>query len=96
MTTGTRTVDHEQIRRWVETRNGSPAVVAGTHDTQNSGILRIDFPDYGGEGALQHISWDEFFTIFEDRQLAFLHQDKTDRGELSRFNKFVDRDGEGE
>ena len=34
-----------------------------------------------------------FFKIFDDNELAFLYQDKTKEGEVSRFSKFVERDG---
>lgn len=37
--------------------------------------------------------WDEFFKIFDDNELAFLYQDKTKEGEVSRFSKFVERNG---
>lgn len=87
MSEAARTTDHDVIRNWVEARDGHPARVK---DTGEGGVLRIDFdpPDEG----LQKISWDEFFGIFEDRKLAFLHQDMTEDGQTSRFNKFVDRD----
>ncbi len=56
----------------------------------DGGILRVDFqePDEG----LEEIDWDEFFEIFEENALAFLHQDNTGSGGESRFNKFVKRD----
>lgn len=81
------TSNHEVIRNWVEARGGHPVRV---EDTGDGGILRIDFdpPDDG----LERISWEEFFDVFEERRLAFLHQDLTERGETSRFNKFVSRD----
>jgi hypothetical protein len=37
------------------------------------------------------MDWDEFFTVFEDRKLAFLYQEKSEDGGVSRFNKFVSR-----
>ena len=80
------TTDHDEIRRWVEERGGTPARVQGT---EPGGILRIDFGE--PEESLEEISWDTFFDIFEDRRLAFLHQDEQD-GSQSRFNKLVDRD----
>jgi hypothetical protein len=41
---------------------------------------------------LEEIDWDEFFRIFDENRLAFLHQDETrDSGGTSRFNKFVER-----
>ena len=41
---------------------------------------------------LEEIGWDRFFEVFEAQKLAFLHQDLTEDGQPSRFNKFVDRD----
>jgi len=81
------TTDHDAIRKWAEARDGRPAKVKGQGD---GGILRIDFDP--PEENLEEISWDEFFAIFDDRKLAFLHQDKTGDGKTSRFNRFVDRD----
>jgi len=85
MTEAATTTDHEKIRKWVEERDGRPVKVDVSGD---GGILRIDFGK--PEEDLTEISWDEFFEIFEERKLAFLHQDKTSKGE-SRFNKFVSR-----
>lgn len=34
----------------------------------------------------------EFFEIFDNSKLAFLHPEETDDGAQSRFNKFVSRD----
>jgi hypothetical protein len=83
MAEATTTTDHEAIRAWVEDRDGRPTAVR-TGD--EGGILRIDFGD--AEEALEPIEWDEFFRIFDDNNLAFLHQEEG----RSRFNKFVERD----
>lgn len=86
MSEATTTTDHEEIRKWAEARDGKPSKV----DTGPAGgILRIDFGE--PEEKLEPISWDEFFQIFDDNKLAFLHQDKTSDGGTSRFNKFVER-----
>ncbi len=86
------TTDHEQIRRWVEARGGHPATVKRTvRDHQAAGIIRIDFPGYSGAQTLEPITWDEWFDMFENRQLGFLYQDKTANGKQSRFNKLVAR-----
>jgi hypothetical protein len=81
------TTDHDVIRKWAEERGGKPATVKATEENGHAGILRIDFdpPDEG----LDRISWDEFFEKFDDAGIAFLHQDRTKDGELSRFHKFV-------
>ncbi|EGF24650.1 hypothetical protein [Rhodopirellula baltica] len=89
------TTDHETIRNWVHERGGVPATVESTADSDEGiGILRIDFPHGGRNDTLSTISWDNFFNKFEESNLAFLHEDKTARGELSRFCKFIDREQE--
>jgi hypothetical protein len=40
---------------------------------------------------LAEVSWDDFFQKFEKEKLAFLYQDKTKDGSVSRFHKFVQR-----
>ncbi len=87
----TTTTDHETIRRWAEERGGRPAGVRGTGDEGDPGILRIDFPGQGEEDALEELSWDEFFEKFDEKGLAFLHQEQTSDGDVSRFFKFVRR-----
>jgi hypothetical protein len=87
MSEATTTTNHKIIRKWVETRKGRPSKVSDAGD--DGGILRIDFGEK--EPNLEQVSWDEFFEIFDDRKLAFLHQDQTEAGKESRFNKFVAR-----
>ena len=82
------TTNHDEIRKWVEQRDGRPTAVRTKGE---GGILRIDFGDK--DEALDEIEWDEFFRIFDENKLAFLHQDKLEGGKTSRFNKFVDRNG---
>jgi hypothetical protein len=98
MSSAKKTTDHEEIRRWVEERGGHPARVKTSGQKDGGGILRIDFDEPGGndDERLERISWDEFFKIFDENELAFLHQDKTADGKLSRFNKFVSRTGDEE
>jgi hypothetical protein len=55
------------------------------------GIIRIDFPGYSGKGSLEEISWDDWFEKFEEKKLAFLHQDETAGGKKSNFNKLINR-----
>ncbi|MFL6575563.1 MAG: hypothetical protein ACJ8MR_03025 [Povalibacter sp.] len=85
------TTNHDEIRRWVESRKGHPAFVKSTRKG-DSGLLRIDFGE--PEEGFDEISWDEFFDTFEQSNLAFLYQDETSNGSKSRFNKFVSRDSE--
>jgi hypothetical protein len=90
MSSAVTTTDHDTIRSWIEARGGRPARVK---DQGAGGILRIDFGE--PEENLEPIEWDEFFAIFDENDLAFLHQDEVNGG-TSRFNKFVERsNGQG-
>ena len=86
------TTNHEEIRRWVEERGGHPARVKDTESKNSPGVLRIDYPGFSGEHRLEAISWDEFFEVFDDNNLAFIYQDETKDGKQSRFSKLIDRD----
>lgn len=86
------TIDHDEIRRWVEEHGGRPAQVMRTGGKGQTGILRIDFPGFSGAGSLAPIAWDEFFQKFDESNLAFLYQDQTKSGRPSRFNKLVGRE----
>jgi hypothetical protein len=85
------TTDHDEIRRWVEARDGTPAAVRATESDDDPGVLRIRFREETAED-LNTIGWDDFFDKFEESNLAFLYQDKTTDGGTSRFHKFVRRD----
>ncbi|MBA4808514.1 hypothetical protein [Brevundimonas sp.] len=89
MSEAKRLTDHDAIRRWAEARGARPSRVRNTTDADGGGVLRFDFGD--PEEALEEISWDDFFRVFEDSQLALLEQDETKSGETSRFSKFVNR-----
>jgi hypothetical protein len=85
MSSAKRTRDHAEIRRWAESRGGIPTFVKGTGE----GVLRIDFVEGRGSGGreenLAETSWDEWFQVFDDRGLEFLHVPDGD----SRFFKLV-------
>lgn len=78
------TKSHEVIRRWAEARGATPATVPGTEHDTRPGVLRFDFPGYGGQG-LRHISWDEWFRTFDERNLTFVFQEHTRDGRMSNF-----------
>lgn len=86
------TTNHDEIRRWVEERGGFPARVKGTDERGAGGVLRIDYPGFTGAERLEKIDWEEFFTAFDQNNLAFLYQDQLEGGETSRFSKLIDRD----
>jgi len=93
MSSAQKTTDHDEIRKWIEARKGRPSIVGSTGDNgRQGGLLRIDFAEKDEE--LEEVDWDQFFKIFDESKLAFLHQDKTADGKVSRFNKFVSAEGD--
>jgi hypothetical protein len=84
--------DHQRIREWAEERGARPACVRGTGGKGDTGLIRLDFPGFSGEGTLEEISWDEWFKAFDENKLALLIQEETAGGEQSSFNKLVSRE----
>ena len=85
------TQDHDEIRKWAEERGGKPAVVASTESEDQTGILRLMFPNAPNhnDGALEEISWEEFFEKFDESGLELTYQEKTADGQRSDFNKLT-------
>lgn len=78
------TKDHDVIQRWAEERDATPATVPGTEHGDHLGVLRFDFPGYGGDD-LEHVEWDEWFHTFDVRDLEFKYQDTLASGKQSNF-----------
>lgn len=83
------TRNYEEIKNWVEERDGYPATVIATKGDVGAGLLRIDFPDYSGAESLERTSWETFFDKFDSENIEFLYQNQTADGQPSRFCKFV-------
>lgn len=88
------TTNHDEIRGWIESHGGDPAIVEATKNGA-SGVLRVDFHSTQSQGSLKDVSWDEFFDIFEKNHLAFIYQEPKS-GKDSRFFKFIERQEEDE
>ena len=78
------TRNREVIRQWAENRRAKPATVAGTEKDGGAGVLRFDFPGYGGKD-LKEIGWEDWFSTFEKRNLVFLYQEHLKEGKPSNF-----------
>jgi len=95
MAQGQALIDHDQIRRWAESRGAVPARVKGTGQRRGKGdvgMIRLDFPGFSGGESLKPIAWNEWFRQFDANNLALVVQDRTNRGTRSNFNKLVSRD----
>ncbi|HEX9052743.1 MAG TPA: hypothetical protein VF841_19610, partial [Anaeromyxobacter sp.] len=89
---GKTTTDHDTIRRWAEERGGKPSEVLGTERGDEIGMIRIDFPGFGGAGKLREISWDDWFRKFDESNLALVYEEETSGGQRSNFNKLIGRE----
>lgn len=96
MTLSKTTRDHDEIRRWAESRGAVPAEVRGTERGGEAGILRFEFKHAPNrnDSKLHEIPWDEFFEKFDENDLELVYQEKTSDGEKSNFNKLVHPDSE--
>lgn len=81
------TRNHDVIMRWAEERKAQPATIEGTEHEGRPGVLRFDFPGYGG--GIKQISWDEWFKTFDARELTFLYQEHLKNGSQSNFFKLT-------
>ena len=86
-----RTTDHDEIRKWAESRGAIPAEVSSTHRGKEPGILRFEFPKTPNhnDSNLQEVRWEDFFRKFDENDLELLYQDRTADGQKSNFNKLV-------
>ena len=91
MTLSKTTQDHDEIRKWAESRGAVPAEVKGTERNDETGILRFEFPKATNKNdcKLEGISWEEFFEKFDKNNLELVYQEKTADGQKSNFNKLV-------
>jgi hypothetical protein len=87
------TQDHDDIRSWAEARGAQPATVPGTEHGDHLGVLRFDFPGYGGED-LEHVEWDRWFDTFDRRNLTFVYQERKKDGSQSNFFRLTNPDRE--
>lgn len=82
------TRNHDVICQWAESRKAMPSVVGDTAGGGGAGVLRIDFPGYGGK-RLEKIDWDDWFDTFDKRKLVFLYQEHKRDGSTSTFFKLA-------
>ncbi|MBB4912733.1 hypothetical protein [Actinophytocola algeriensis] len=70
-----------------------PATVEGTEHGDHPGVLRFDFPGYGGD-KLRQVDWDEWFATFDQRRLNFIYQEERSDGSPSNFFRLENPDRE--
>jgi hypothetical protein len=85
------TKSHDVIRQWAEERNARPATATRGPDDKPR-TLRFDFDE--ATGGLEAIEWDAWFSVFDERNLAFLYQERKADGNESNFFRLVNPDRE--
>lgn len=94
--------DHDEIRDWVAARAGIPAMQEADPSVHNASVLRLVFGQHayqdqdqperpGTTGGLDLIDWDEWFTLFDERQLALVVS-KEVPGQRNQFHDLIRRD----
>jgi hypothetical protein len=89
---GKVTTDRNFIRKWVEMRHGRPARRKADAAQRPNPELQIVFADPADsqmDSSLEAIDRDQFFEQFDHDQLAFLYQEWTTSGGLSRDFRFL-------
>ncbi|MFI9633709.1 hypothetical protein ACIHAX_13535 [Nocardia sp. NPDC051929] len=80
------TRNHDVIRRWAAQRGARPATVPGSEHDGRLGVLRFDFPGYGG-AVLRPVRWEEWFATFDARRLRFWYVERGTDDPPSNFNR---------
>lgn len=86
-----RTIEHRVVREWAEKRGLVPTTIRGTWGSDLPTPLQLTEPEADADPARIELTWDQFFEIFEDRQLAFTYQDDDVSGVPSQYYKFERR-----
>ena len=74
------TTDHNEIRRWVESRHGCPVELMPQRVDHEPLLLGLYFgPDAAKENGLRTVTWDDFFARFDLMGLAFVYDDDPKR-----------------
>jgi hypothetical protein len=77
------TIEHTQFIEWAQTRGGRPVV---KRPSAEAALPQICFSQEEGE-----VSWDEWMSVFDHGEWAFIYQDRTYEGELSRTCRIIPR-----
>lgn len=88
----------EEIKKWVESHGGKPAVINDPAVVEDKIGLRIDWPGQKDEAMLSEardvthdISWNEFFDIMDTENLDFMYSEETDEINPTWSYKFVNK-----
>jgi hypothetical protein len=89
---------NEEIKSWVESHGGKPAIMDDPEVVNDVRGLRIDWPGEKDEALLstgrdetRDISWEEFFGIMDRHELGFMYSENTSDVNPTWTYKFVNK-----
>lgn len=82
------TTNHDEVREFIESKGGKPAVMRGTSDASGQAVLRIDLRN---DPELEQLGWDRFFQLFDKNNLALHYQEESSEGKPANIFEFVQR-----
>jgi hypothetical protein len=71
------TIEHSQIMDWTQSRGGRPAIEKSA-DTTRPVIC------FSSSADPDLVTWEEWMSVFDGSEWAFIYQDRTPEGELSQ------------
>ena len=71
------TIEHSQIIDWTKNRGGQPAIEEAA-DTPRPVIC------FSNDTGRNLVTWDQWLSVFDGSEWAFIYQDRTPDGELSQ------------
>lgn len=94
------TTNHDQIRKWVRKYNGKPAIIDDVAAKADRIGLRIEFfeqkkkknDEFLSKRHVLTVTWNKFFEIFDDQELAFMYADKSIVRDPTLKFRFIKKD----
>jgi len=83
MSSATPIIDHEHVRKWIESHEGRPARIVGTGRGEDPGQLAIKF-EHSAPEPVEELPWDNWLRWFDRNRLALVVSN-------NGFNKLVPR-----
>lgn len=85
------TTNHQEIQSWVLAQQGIPAQTTTGGTNSNGALLCIRFPGTAEQTTVKAISWEEWFRLFESKQLAFAYATGEERDRSPQSYQIVSR-----
>lgn len=87
------TTDHGEIKEWMEKHQGTPSIIDQPNAAQDKIGIRVDFPGtadeaFLAEGKYRKATWDEFFSVFDERRLRFVYDNEFSGEDFSNAYRF--------